>query len=111
MVCNVTSTTKGVSFASFMGCNVQIRREGALFSYLMGDNVQRRRENGFCVKLLGNLVGAKKWVPKMAASRKPNRMGIFCPKDHPRAECTFLLRNDRLTPTFDHFFYHLKNNL
>jgi len=44
MVCNVTSTTKGASFASFMGCNVLIRREGALFSYLMGDNVQRRRE-------------------------------------------------------------------
>jgi len=43
MVCNVMSTTNGVSFASFMGCNVQIRREGALFSYLMGDNVQRRK--------------------------------------------------------------------
>jgi len=42
------------------------------------------------VKLLGNLVGAKKWGVKMAASRKPNRIGIFCPKDHPRAECTFL---------------------
>ena len=43
MVCNVTSTTKGASFASFMGCNVLIRREGTLFSYLMGDNVQRRK--------------------------------------------------------------------
>jgi len=47
-------------------------------------------KNGFCVKLLGNLVGAKKWGPKMTTSKKPNRMEIFCPKDHPRAECTCL---------------------
>jgi len=47
-------------------------------------------KNGFCVKLLGNLVGAKKWVPKMAVFRKPNRMDIFCPKDHLRVECTLL---------------------
>ena len=47
-------------------------------------------KNGFSVKLLGNLVGAKKWVSKMAVSKKPNRMEIFYPKDHPHAECTFL---------------------
>jgi len=59
MVCNVTSTTKGVSFASFMGCNVQIRREGALFSYLMGDNVQRRREKWVLCEASRKLGGCK----------------------------------------------------
>jgi len=68
----------------------KLEGKGLYFLTLWVTMFKEEGKNGFCVKLLGNLVGAKKWVPKMAASRKLNRMGIFCPKDHPRAECTFL---------------------
>jgi len=86
----------GASFTSFMVA-VCIGGKGLRFLTLWLAMYSEEWKNGFCVKVLLDLVSSIKWGPKMAASRMPKRMEIFCPKDHSRTEWTFFIFSNTST--------------